>query len=208
MAVRFFNVTANSELKKNWVLTADAFAKLLAAFSPDAERAAAEYESTRARLVKMFRWRGVPDAETAADETFNRVARKIDEGEQVRDLAAFVGGVARFVLLENFKGKDRRNVPLEDAPAAAYVVEPEFDDAQTDERKLACFNRCLADLPGDARRFVVDYYNAEADGAARIEHRRRLAERLDLEMNALRNRALRARAKLEDCIKNCLGEKS
>jgi RNA polymerase sigma factor (sigma-70 family) len=200
-------VTANSKLKKDWVLTAEAFAKLLTAFSPDTERAAAEYESTRARLVKMFRWRGVPDAEDAADETLNRVARKIDEGELVRDMAAFAGSVARFVLLEKFKSKERKNVPLEDAPPAAFVREREFDDDRADEENLVCFNRCLADLPAEMRQVVVEYYDAEADGAVRIEHRRRLAERLGLEMNALRNRALRARAKLEDCLRNCIGTK-
>ena len=200
-------MTADSRLKKNWVLTPEAFAKLLAAFSPDVERAAAEYEAARGRLVKLFRWRNVTDAEDAADETLNRVARKIDEGEVVRDVAAFIGGTARFVLLEKFKSKERKNVSLEDAPAAAFVREPENAEAPYDGRKLDCFNRCLADLPGEMRQLVVAYYNADAEGAVRIEHRRRLAERLGLEMNALRNRALRARAKLEDCINHCLGEK-
>ena len=200
-------MTANSTFKKDWVLTAEAFAKLLAAFSPDSERAAAEYESARARLVKMFRWRGVPDAEDAADETLNRVARKIDEGVVVRDMPAFIGGIARFVLLEKFKSKERKNVPLEDAPPTVFVREPEFNDDRADDAKLGCFNRCLAELPAEMRQTVVEYYNADADGAARIGHRRRLAERLGLEINALRNRALRARAKLEECIKNCIDEK-
>ncbi len=69
---------ANSTLKKNWVLTPEAFAKLLAAFAPDSnEEAGAKYEAARARLVKLFQWRGIFDAEEAADETLNRVARKI-----------------------------------------------------------------------------------------------------------------------------------
>lgn len=196
---------ASSKLKKDWVLTPEAFRKLLAAFdASDETRAAEEYEAARARLVKLFRWRGVADAEDAADETLNRAARKIEEGEAVRDMSAFVGGIARFVLLEKFRSKERGHVALEDAPPTAFVRQPEFFDENADEQRLPCFRSCLNDLPVDARQIVVEYYSADAEGAVRIEHRRRLAERLNLEMNALRNRALRARGKLEDCIKNCL----
>lgn len=188
------------------MLTPAAFAKLLAAFdSQDENRAGTEYEAARGRLIKMFRWRNVPDAEQAADETLNRVARKLEEGEIVRDLAAFIGGIARFVLLENFKSKERAKVALEDAPPAVFVQQPEeFNDNLGDKQRLDCFNRCLSDLSEEAREIVVQYYDSEADGAVRIEHRKRLAERLGLEINALRNRALRTRGKLEDCIKNCL----
>jgi DNA-directed RNA polymerase specialized sigma24 family protein len=202
-------VEANSTLKKNWVLTPEAFAKLLAAFAPDAEEAGAKYESARLRLIKLFQWRGVFEAEEAADETLNRVARKIDEGEIVRDMSAFIGGIARFVLLEKLKSKERTNVSLEDAPPTAFVKQPEeFADDPADEQKLRCFNRCLREMPEETRQIVVEYYNADADGAVRIEHRRRMAERLNLEMNALRNRALRARGKLEDCIKSCIDGKN
>ncbi|HLM60656.1 MAG TPA: hypothetical protein VK308_07630 [Pyrinomonadaceae bacterium] len=197
---------ANSTLKKNWVLTPEAFAKLLAAFAPDSnEEAGAKYEAARIRLIKLFQWRGVFDAEEAADETLNRVARKIDEGEIVRNISAFIGGIARFVLLEKLKSKERTNVSLEDAPPTAFVKQPEeFADDPADEQKLRCFNRCMREMPDEMRQIVVEYYNADADGSVRIEHRKRMAERLNLEMNALRNRALRVRGKLEDCIKNCL----
>ena len=201
---------ANPTLKKNWILTPEAFAKLLAAFAPDSnEEAGAKYEAARARLVKLFQWRGIFDAEEAADETLNRVARKIDEGEIVRDISAFIGGIARFVLLEKLKSKERTNVALEDAPPTAFVKQPEeFADDRADEQKLRCFNRCMREMPDEMRQIVVEYYNADADGSVRIEHRKRMAERLNLEMNALRNRALRARGKLEDCIKNCIDGKN
>jgi DNA-directed RNA polymerase specialized sigma24 family protein len=203
-------VEANSTLKKNWILTPEAFAKLLAAFAPDSnEEAGAKYEAARIRLIKLFQWRGIFEAEEAADETLNRVARKIDEGEIVRDISAFIGGIARFVLLEKLKSKERTNVALEDAPPTAFVKQPEeFADDRADEQKLRCFNRCMREMPDEMRQIVVEYYNADADGSVRIEHRKRMAERLNLEMNALRNRALRARGKLEDCIKNCIDGKN
>ncbi len=191
-------------------MTPEAFAKLLAAFAPDSnEEAGARYEAARARLVKLFQWRGIFDAEEAADETLNRVARKIDEGEIVRDMSAFIGGIARFVVLEKLKSKERTNVALEDAPPTAFIKQPEeFADDPADEQKLRCFNLCMREMPDEMRQIVVEYYNADADGSVRIEHRKRMAERLNLEMNALRNRALRARGKLEDCIKNCIDGKN
>ncbi len=66
----------------------------------------------------------------------------------------------------------------------------------------------MREMSDEMRQIVVEYYNADANGSVRIEHRKRMAERLNLEMNALRNRALRARGKLEDCIKNCIDGKN
>ncbi len=182
---------ATSRLKKDWILTPGAFAKLLAAFdSSDENRAALEYEAARQRLVKLFRWRRLAEAEDAVDETLNRVARKLDEGETVKDISAFIGGVARFVLLEKFKERER--VALEDAPPEIFTVNPQESNEDTDQSRQNCFNRCLTELPGEMRQIVVEYYDTDA-GGAKIEHRRRMASRLGLEMNALRNRALRAR---------------
>lgn len=197
---------AGSALKKDWVLTPSAFAKLLAAFdSSDEGRAALEYEAARERLVKLFRWRNVHDAEEAADETLNRVARKLEEGEEVRNVSHFIGGVARLLLLERLKSQTRKQVAIEDAPPEAFVVQPEEFGGSEGDARLDCFNSCLRALPVEMREIVVEYYSAESEGAARIKHRKLMAERMKLEMNALRNRALRARARLEECVRNCLG---
>jgi hypothetical protein len=142
-------VEANSTLKKNWILTPEAFAKLLAAFAPDSnEEAGAKYEAARIRLIKLFQWRGIFDAEEAADETLNRVARKIDEGEIVRDISAFIGGIARFVLLEKLKSKERTNVALEDAPPTAFVKQPEeFADDRRMNKSCAVLIAVCARCP-------------------------------------------------------------
>lgn len=200
---------AHSKLKKDWILTPAAFARLLAAFDAFNEsKAAQEYEAARARLIKLFRWRNIADAEDAADETLNRVARKLEEGEIVRDISAFISGIARFVILEKFKNRERQNIPLEDAPPDAFVVKPPETGETYDIQRLDCFNRCLRDLPEEMRQTVIEYYNAGEDGSVRITHRKLMAERLGLEINALRNRALRARAKLEGCIQGCVNGKS
>ena len=66
--------------KKGWVVTREAFERMLAALHPDSERADEQYVKIRRKLVKLFEWRGCPEADECADETINRVAQKICEG--------------------------------------------------------------------------------------------------------------------------------
>lgn len=50
-------MTVSPSQKKDWVLTPEAFAGLLAALDPDEARAAEEYEAVRRRLLRLFQWR-------------------------------------------------------------------------------------------------------------------------------------------------------
>jgi hypothetical protein len=43
-------------------------------------------------------WRGCPTPDDYADETINRCARKITDGEEIRDVATYCIGVARMLL--------------------------------------------------------------------------------------------------------------
>jgi DNA-directed RNA polymerase specialized sigma24 family protein len=49
---------------------------------------------------------------------------------------------------------------------------------------------------------VLQYYQEEK--GAKIEHRRAMAERLGIPLNALRIRAHRIRVALRDCVSDCL----
>ena len=90
-------------------LTPEAFTKLLAKLAADPETAGGEYEELRRRLIKFFEWRGAFFSEDLADETLNRLARKIDEGEEIeKNVFALSLGVARFVFLETLKRPDNR----------------------------------------------------------------------------------------------------
>src|SRR4029434_1975050 len=73
-----------SATARKWILTPEAFDSLLAAFDPNRESAAQKYLEIRGNLVRFFEWRGCPFPEDHADETFNRVARKIADGEQIQ----------------------------------------------------------------------------------------------------------------------------
>lgn len=190
-------MTSSPPQKKGWVLTPEAFAGLLAALDPDESRAAEEYEAVRRRLVRLFQWRGVEFAEDYADETINRVARKLQEGERIRNLSGYVGGVARLVLLEAHKERER--AAFDRLPPPVVEAEAETDEG---EGRVRCFESCMGGLDPETRTLILEYYDDA--GGARIEKRRRLAAALGLEMNALRNRALRLRDRLERCIRECV----
>jgi DNA-directed RNA polymerase specialized sigma24 family protein len=187
-----------STRKKEWVLTQGAFDRLLALFDEDRERAGLAYESSRLRLVKFFEWNGSGAPEEHADETINRVARKVEEGEEIQALSAYLLGVARLVLLEAYKTRESARAALEALPRPAPPA-PEDGGA---EARLACLERCLRGLPADSRELIVEYYREEK--RAKIESRRRLAVSLGFaSLNALRIRAHRIRAQLEECVREC-----
>src|SRR6516164_2606740 len=94
-------------------LTAESFAKLLACFDLDRDRAGEKYEDLRRTLIRFFEWRGAPLPEEHADESFNRVARKRAEGLEIRNVRGYCYEVARLVCLEAFKGPDSKREPLE-----------------------------------------------------------------------------------------------
>src|SRR4029078_9907710 len=64
-------------MKKEWVLTQDAFDTRLDWLDSDRERAGNKYEAIRLRLIKIFTCRGCLEAEELADETINRFVAKI-----------------------------------------------------------------------------------------------------------------------------------
>src|SRR5436309_10544001 len=90
--------------KEEPALTRQAFDRLLACFDSDRDRAGEKYENLRCKLVKFFEWRACAvAAEDLTDETINRIARRVDEGEIVRNLSNYAYGVARMVYLERMK---------------------------------------------------------------------------------------------------------
>lgn len=183
--------------KTGWTLTAEAFAKFLAYLDPDPEKAGGQYEAIRRTLVKFFDWRGAYFPEDCADETLNRVTRKIDEGDTIQDVATYCHGVARLVFLETLKSPDRQRTAFEELPPLA-AAEPEVEEPDV---RQECFNRCLRELPAESQQILLQYYQDEK--RSKINNRLSLAERLGVPLNALRNRVQRLRDKLEHCINRC-----
>jgi DNA-directed RNA polymerase specialized sigma24 family protein len=179
-------------MKKEWVLTQEAFDALLAWLDPDRELAAQKYESIRTRLIKIFACRGCAEAEDLADETINRVTNKLPEiqGTFVGEPARFFYGVANKIQLEH--SRPQRTIP----------ITPPTDNDEDSELEYQCLDRCMEKLSSENRQLVLSYYQEEKH--AKIEHRKRLATSLGIALNALRIRAHRIRASLQECVKECV----
>lgn len=187
--------------KDKWALTGEALAKFLACLDADSERAGEKYEAIRLTLMKFFDWRGAHYPEECADETLNRVIRKIDEGESIRDIPTYCHGVARLVFLETLKSPESKQTDFDEvSPALLIASEPDEEDPRQE-----CFNGCLRELPTESQHLIMQYYQDEK--RAKINHRLALAEKLGIPLNALRSRAQRIRDKLEECVHRCLKKK-
>jgi DNA-directed RNA polymerase specialized sigma24 family protein len=184
-------------------LTREGLEALLAYLDTDRERAGEKYEKIRRRLVKLFECRGVLLPEEPADETMDRVARRLAAGEQIRaaEPAAYFYGVARNILRERWaRERERREDPGLAPTAPEVEPEPDPDDA---ESRATCLGKCLATLPLETRRLVMEYYR-QGVGARKISGRKDLAAKLGISVNMLWVRAHRARSRLERCVRDCL----
>ena len=186
-------------------LTPETFARLLLCLDADRERAGEKYEDLRRTLIRFFEWRGAPFPEEHTDEAFNRVARRLDEGIEIKNIGGYCYEVARLIFLETTKGADGKTVSLESLkpePAAADAA----GEAEEKELRLSCLEDCLRALPDESAEWLLEYYRHE--GRGQIERRRALAERFGLRRDALANRAQRLRDKLERCVSNCVRKKT
>src|SRR5215213_4121020 len=182
-----------------WTLTREAFDRLLAAFSQDDEQAAAQYEALRSRLIRFFEWRCVPLADDRVDEVLNRVARRIDDGQQVNNVTAYAYRVAYLVFLETLKEPEL--IEIDQQTIQGLTIEPQFEDSKH-ERRQRCFDSCLQSLTNKNRKLILIYY--QDDRGAKIEQRKNLADQLKITLDALRIRTHRIRKTLEECITSCL----
>ena len=183
--------------RTEWTLTEEAFAKFLACLDPDKDRAGETYEILRLMLVKFFDWRGAHFPEECVDETIDRVARKIDCGEVVRDIRTYCHGVARMILLEARRHPDNKRTSLDEL-IAVDLASPALEEPNL---RLQCFEYCLNELPIESRLLIMEYYRDE--GRGRIDNRLSLAEKLGIPIDALRSRAQRLRNRLEKCVNRC-----
>jgi DNA-directed RNA polymerase specialized sigma24 family protein len=174
------------------ILRQDDFDQLLRWLDPDPDRAVRAYEKIRWRLVAILASRGCDRPEELADETIDRVARRVVDIQ-----ASYVGDKAIYFLgvMNNVHHEYLKQPPLPRLP------EPD-NDIESKERIHGCLDKCLDKLTPNSRRMIEQYY-AE-NKRAKIDLRKRIAAELGIGLSTLRLRALRVRDKLQTCIEQCL----
>ena len=185
-------------------LTEFAFNRLLDWLDDGVESQGETYLEIRRRLVAYFDRRDRPFPDDLADETLNRVGRTLEESGSiaVKPPARFCYVIARFVLLEDLR-RQRRIVHMDQTRVAAPADRgpTAADESSEDDQRLARLEHCLHNLKPEQRQLVLEYYRDE--GREKIEHRRELAKRLGISMNALGIRACRIRSALQTCLHAC-----
>jgi DNA-directed RNA polymerase specialized sigma24 family protein len=192
--------------KKDWTLTPPALERLLAWLDEGTNSDGLRYLEMRRRLVSYFDRKNCATPDELADETLNRVARRLEEEELIESEtpARYCYIVARFVFLEYLRSFRKDDELFDDhrTPASAVIPSSEIvDEWETREKMLNCLEQCSSGLQPLSREIITRYY--VGTGRRKIENRNVLARDLGITMNALSIRACRIRDKLEACVRQC-----
>lgn len=182
---------------KNWDITEEAFNKFLSWLHSDREKAGKKYEDIRRHLIIILTCRGCTEAEDLADETINRVIRRAQQMSDtyVGEPKAYFITVAHHLFLEYLaKNQTHSELPTE-------LPQPPEPDPE-EEREYDCLETCIQELIPASRDMLLRYY--QENKQAKIDHRKKLAKELGIDLNALRIRAYRARVILQQCIDECM----
>lgn len=201
-------------VKKDRELTEAAFTQLLATLGPTREAAAEKYEELRLALMTFFEFRGSATAAEDTDETFNRVARRLNEGQEIfaENPASYFYAVARNIWRERLAqpnpttSLENQDWHLSDKSLSPQELWEESEQRGLRERQLECLEQALQQLPSAERALIETYYRGT--GRAKIEARQQLAQDLGIAQNALRLRAWRLRDKLEKLVNRCVKRKA
>jgi DNA-directed RNA polymerase specialized sigma24 family protein len=197
---------AKADLKKHWTPGEGAFGRLLAWLDEGTDTHGERYLDVRDRLVRFFARRRCLRPDDLADETMNRVARRLEETGAIDDVspAQYCYIVAKFVLLESFRQRSRESEVAWEDTDARVLDRPSEDTSTTRERTFRCLERCLEACAPAERELILDYFGTHAGSAS--EARKQLAARLGVTANALAIRACRIRSRLEACVRACAGQ--
>jgi hypothetical protein len=178
--------------RTRWRLTQAAFDTLLLRLDVDREQAGERFEKLRHALLQFFGYEGCALPDRWADETLDRLAKRLSEGSVVEDVGAFTRGISKMVLREARVAERReREVEPSRRPDSPVLL----------ERDASCLDACLKKLPAENFALVEQYYFSASKSQA--EARRTLAQKLGITQEALRSRALRIRKQLELCVESC-----
>lgn len=148
---------------------------------------AKELEQAVEDLVKHFEWSGLTDCDALAQECILRAIKKLQSGEQVRDLRQYVFGIARHVSQEERRKRDRQGKPLPEIKPTGRDLEGLYSALEAAKKSvLSRLNRKLFEA----------YF--EGRGKSRIARRKDLAKRLGTSPNALRIRISRMVKRLRE----------
>ena len=164
------------------------------------------YLEMRRRLVAYFDRKNCSAPDDLADETLNRVSRRLDEEGSIdtETPAKYCYIVARFVFMEYLRERGDKVVSIDNylgGPKSLKIVAADTSGDDEKEKRLECLDECTAKLERENREMILQYYVGRE--REKIDNRRAFAEKLGITPNALSIRACRVRSRLEECVRKC-----
>jgi hypothetical protein len=162
---------------------------------------AKRYVEIHARLMRLFAWRGCHEPELLADRALDRAKQAWGKRDPIEKKQSdmpnpigFVCSFVRFVFLEWLAEQRTPELPQS------------TERSDVDEVALECLDHCLeAALDPEDRKLICEYY--EGQKRAKIDHRKAVADKHNLSVNALRIETCRLRRRLRTCIVACIRRK-
>ncbi len=186
-------------MRFNSEVTKENFDRLLDWLSDDRGEAGVRFEKIRDGLIRFFRIKGCHEPETLADETMNRVIRRInglDLTTNARPATIFYG-FASNVFLEYCRSEKKRTLQLSEE----FEVESPTVPVATTDVAVECLRECLSNLNNLDGDLIIEYYSQERQ--SKINMRRQLAVQYDMTIGTLHTRIHRIKRILRPCLEEC-----
>ncbi len=183
------------------ILTQSNFEMLLKWLSEDREIAGYKYETIRFKIKKFFYAKGCTHAEELADETIDRVIKKIDflQKNYVGEPVLYFQGVARKVFLEYTRKVDENELP-------PNLADNRQLNNQEIENLYFCLDESLKQIPADQRDFILEYYSGAKDD--KIRRCRRVSQNQNISPEAIRVQVHRIKIKLQKVFQKTLSNQA
>ncbi|MGH9938028.1 MAG: RNA polymerase sigma factor [Blastocatellia bacterium] len=200
---------SSAKSRRGWTLTQEALNLLLAMLDTNPEKAWEKYEEIRRKLIKYFEFHRGSPPDVLADKTIDRVARKVADGEAIRDIEAYTMRVAWHIVQEYWRSNETKTISIEgleqDWPLDIPNPEEKMLRAGTERQekiRLECMGQCLDKLSPDELNLMRQYQMGEK--SKRSENRKKLAEKLGITRLALRLQVYQIRIRLRACLDKCV----
>jgi len=150
--------------RTKFVVDAKSFDSLLQFLDTDRELAGIRYEQIRRRLIRLFEWRGVNEPEDLADQTIDRVSRRLSEGVELRsgNSFAYFAGVAHLVYKEALR-QQARALNVESMLRYAFTQPEPSNEADSRVREV------LSQLSPTDLQLLRRYYQDRGATESKIE---------------------------------------
>ncbi len=202
-------ISVKQTSKPTWRPTAASFRRFLAFLDNGIESNGGSYIEMQRRLTGYFARKGCAAPVELADETLNRVSRRLDEegSIDVDTPAHYCYITARFVSLEQMRAVRMTNVAIDEGKLTIdrheHLNTSDTEVREKKEEMLKCLDKCMSKLDERNRDLILGYYFGNE--GVKIRNRSSMAERLAISLNALSIRACRIRRTLESCVGKCAG---